>query len=183
MSQYRFLSRHTCQNVPSSLYRVQHPESQARFDDHGDLVARSAQELPDNEEDLKTQLEGHFRWGYSRRDSSFMSLLDSRNRAINWGKSRYRAQSRGLDTSNAKVNVYRVFPTEMPNAYIFKAEELCNWLDIRLNRDIAGEFLIASRIPAAAMRCIADIEALIYEGESRSKYKFMLILTWSRGRS
>ena len=85
---------------------------------------------------------------------AFMSLLTSRTRAINWGKSRYRAWCTDRNISTARVEVHEVSPEGLSNSYIFKAEELCRQLDISKNRDMSFEYLITPRISAAAMRRI-----------------------------
>jgi hypothetical protein len=76
MSNRQCISDHRCQNVQVTLYRVQHPESQAQFDSVGDLVPRSTKKLPHNVAEFKSGLQSHFRWGHSRSDSLFMSLFD-----------------------------------------------------------------------------------------------------------
>ena len=73
----------------------------------------------------------------------------------------------------------------LSEALIFKADDLCRRLEITLNRDVAHEYLIALRIPAAAALYLTiDIEALVNDGQSApSKSLFRPLLMYNRGRS
>lgn len=163
MSNRQFISDYCCQEVPASLYRVQHAESQAQFDSAGDLVPRSNGELPQNVTEFKTGLQNHFRWGYSQSESSFMSLFDCEERAIDWGKKRY---YRGTRHGSGPVQIHKVNTIVLSGIHIFKVDDLCRRLDITLNRDVAHEYLVALRIPAAALHIVIDIETLVGEGQS-----------------
>ena len=112
-----------------------------------------------------------------------MSLFDCKERAIDWAKSRYR--SRTQRHRSEPVRIYKIDTMVLSEALIFKADDLCRRLEITLNRDVAHEYLIALRIPAAAALYLTiDIEALVNDGQSApSKSLFRPLLMYNRGRS
>ena len=153
-----------CYALPPNLWRVQYNDSQAQFRD-GNLVAKLWWYDPHDETEFRDRLLSHLSWGHSQRDSPFLSMLDDRNEAVEWGKARYRWYDREVQVS-ARAKVYRINCRLLSGSMVFRLSDLLQRFNIWPGRDTSHEYLILNQVPASSLQSDVEIGSLIEQGGS-----------------
>lgn len=160
-----FLRELRCTALPEELWRVQHGGSQAEFDREGNLLAKLSDHVPKNQEELCMFLVSHFKWGRSQANSCFLSMLDIRQEAVNWGKARYQ-WAKSQPNAIVFVELFKIDSHLLGDIMVFKVDELLTKLDLRLKRDTSHEYLVLSHVPAKAIQWVMDISEMMWAGNS-----------------
>ena len=158
------LSRYTCSRLPRTLWRVQHNESRASFQQNGNLVAELPNFTPETEGAFRQSLYDHLQWGYRALSSLFLSVFDDRSEAIRWAKARYRwhdAQPGGP----AGAHVYKIDCSPSHGTVIFQVNELLPMLHIALGRDTSHEYLILHQATGEQIGLDVDIRNWLAQEE------------------
>ncbi|KAH7254928.1 hypothetical protein MRS44_016417 [Fusarium solani] len=143
------LNTYRCTYLPSSLWRVAHPESQARKDPvTGDVVAQDRTRAISDELSLKQAAERHFNWT-NRQPSCFLSVFSSDTHARRWANQRERTHDLN---SIGEVYIQEIDTTKLPaDTYVFDAVSLAARLHIS-HQYSSDEFIFLHRIPGRSLR-------------------------------
>ena len=139
---------------------MQHGESQAAFDGEGNLLAKLSSYKPNDGGELRDFLKAHFKWGHTRRDSCFLSVLDNYQEAVNWGKARHRWVD-NQSTAVADVELFKIDANLLSDIIVYKADVLQAKLNMTLKRDTSHVYLILNRIPINAIQRFMDISEMV----------------------
>ncbi|KAK4624287.1 hypothetical protein CLAFUW4_06311 [Fulvia fulva] len=151
-----FLTSIRCTKLPPILWRVQHVDSQASFNDTCDLVAKLHGQLPHSLYELRAALSRHLKWGYSRADSYFISTFEEYRDALEWARER----KKRCDDDGVKVAIYRIRTSQLgEQALVFRVDRMMRRLGMDLGADGVGregEYVILNRVSARAMSLCKD---------------------------
>ncbi|KAI0390680.1 hypothetical protein F5Y17DRAFT_47988 [Xylariaceae sp. FL0594] len=151
------LDDYTCKDMPSTLWRVTHPQTQSKFLAKS-FVAADYTRIFSDESSLKTALEEHFRWA-NRLPTPFLSCFSDERHARSWADWAQRrkgtACTHEIDTTNLVSS----------GVHIFCAETVAARLGIA-HKYAEDEYIFLHRIPHEALRCVREHE----HRESRVDY-------------
>ncbi|KAJ8133257.1 hypothetical protein O1611_g361 [Lasiodiplodia mahajangana] len=135
------LGTYECDDLPRTLWRVIHPQTQSRQDlVTGDLVARDSDREISDESSLTQVAKEHFNWN-SRQASCFLSVFSDEDHARNWARLR-----------KGKVDIHEIDATKLPlDTCVFDATSLARSLGI-VHPYSTHEFIFLHRIPSCSLR-------------------------------
>ncbi|CAK4034774.1 Hypothetical predicted protein [Lecanosticta acicola] len=154
-----------CKHPPKYLYRIQHENSQARFDQWGNLNAALNDQTPESSYEFKSALARHLRWGFSRGESYFLSLFGKESEAREWAS--LRANEQRIEESGGHrrregrgvVKMYKIHTAGMrkEGIVVMRADKAIQKLEIEDEEHRRHEFIILNRLPRAAIEFVDEI--------------------------
>jgi hypothetical protein len=149
--------------VKPRFWRVTHAESQAESNSCGDIVASKTAADVQSNQDLKLAVERHLDWR-CRIPSSFISVFDDREHAINWAINARNRQEKRREYS--PVYVQEINTAHLDDVCVLHLGRIVQELGISSD-NVKHEYLILYNIPRHALESNTDVAILEERGERK----------------